>query len=141
MRAFHERLRVANDLSALVQVRQLVARAVAEGGFDARLVNRMQIAVDEAVTNIIEHGYAAAPRGSASIELTLDVHAEQFRIEIRDQGAAFDPMSTAEIDIRRHVDAGRGGGLGVFLMRSIMDVVDYHGEAGKGNRLVLIKRR
>jgi anti-sigma regulatory factor (Ser/Thr protein kinase) len=139
MSGFHQRLAVANDLSALVQVRQLVARSVAEGGFDARSLNRMQIAVDEAVTNIIEHGYSATPRGVARIELALDVTPTEFRIEIVDQGARFDPTSTAEIDIRRHVDSGRGGGLGVFLMRSIMDVVDYHSE-GRFNRLVLIKR-
>jgi serine/threonine-protein kinase RsbW len=102
-------------------------------------LNRLQIAVDEAITNIIEHGYADQPRGSATIELHVDVNPERFRIEIIDHGVTFDPNKMSDIDIQAHAASGRAGGLGVFLMRKIMDQVDYHYKAGTRNQLVLVK--
>jgi serine/threonine-protein kinase RsbW len=141
MKAFHRDLVISNDLAHLSQVRDLISDGVNEGGFPAQFLNRLQIAVDEAVTNIIEHGYAGQPRGSAAIDLHVDVTADKFRIEIDDQGATFDPNQMSDIDIQSHVAAGRSGGLGVFLMRKIMDQVDYQYKAGKKNQLVLVKLR
>ena len=46
-----------------------------------------------------------------------------------------------DVDIQRHVRAGNCGGLGVFLMRKIMDLIEYHAETGQKNRLVLVKYR
>jgi serine/threonine-protein kinase RsbW len=137
----HLELGITNDLAFLVQVRELVAQAVKESGFPTQFINRLQIAVDEAVTNIIEHGYAGQPRGKGEIAIRLDVTPERFRIEIADDGASFDPNALSDLDIASHVAQGNHGGLGVFLMRKIMDVVDYRFEHGVRNRLVLVKNR
>ena len=139
MKAWHKDLSITNDLTWLAQVRDLITSAVNDGGFPAHFLNRLQIAVDEAITNIIEHGYADQPRGTATIELHVDVNPERFRIEINDQGASFDPNKMTDIDIQAHAANGRAGGLGVFLMRKIMDQVDYHYKAGTKNQLVLVK--
>ncbi len=141
MTTFHQDLLLTNDLAVLPQVRDLVATAVVKGGFPEQLLNRLQIAVDEAVTNIIEHGYEERPRGSAHIQISVSVNPDEFRVSIIDQGQSFDPGTLGDIDIDRHVAAGKSGGLGVFLMRKIMDVVDYHYETGKRNRLMLVKYR
>ena len=141
MKSYRQDLTISNDLAYLAQVRDLVSRGVQEGDFPAHFLNRLQIAVDEAVTNIIEHGYAEQPRGSAAIELHIDVNQERFRIEIVDHGQTFDPNQLSDVDIQVHVSAGRAGGLGVFLMRKIMDQVDYHYKAGTKNQLVLVKLR
>lgn len=140
MPAITRSVAIVNDMACLPQVRELVLRGVRDSGFPALFVNRMQIAVDEAVTNIIEHGYDGRPRGTASIWLALQASAAEFRIDIFDEGERFDPQSMADLDIESHVHAGHAGGLGVFLMRRIMDIVDYHCEKGQRNRLVLIKR-
>lgn len=137
----HQELTITNDLATLAQVRDLVSRSVLAGGFPAAWTNRLQIAVDEAVTNIIEHGYQDQARGSAAIHLATQVSDEEFAITISDQGMRFDPNGMSDIDISKHVASGHNGGLGVFLMRRIMDVVDYRFENGKGNRLILIKYR
>lgn len=139
--AFRQEIAIVNDLACLAEVRDLVHRAVQGGRFPEQYLNRLQIAVDEAVTNIIEHGYEDRPRGSAKVEVRVDADPDRFRIEIIDMGATFDPNESDDIDIRRHVENGRAGGLGVFLMRKIMDVVDYHHETGRHNRLVMIKHR
>jgi anti-sigma regulatory factor (Ser/Thr protein kinase) len=137
----HLELTITNDLASLAEVRDAVSRAVREGGFPQQYVNRLQIAVDEAVTNIIEHGYADQQRGRGSIWITIDVSKDRFRIEVADNGTTFDPNTLTDMDIAKHVAAGSSGGLGVFLMRKIMDVVDYRFEAGVKNRLVLVKNR
>lgn len=139
---FHEQLNITNDLSWLAQVRDLIQRGVVDGHFPEAFLNRLQIAVDEAVTNIIEHGYEDTPRGSATIEVVVDVNHERYRVDIIDQGLSFDPGKSAdEVDIAAHVAQGKSGGLGIFLMRRIMDQVDYHFRAGKKNQLSLVKFR
>jgi serine/threonine-protein kinase RsbW len=138
---FQHQLTISNDHAYLAQVRDLVSRGVATGGFPGHFLNRLQIAVDEAVTNIIEHGYAGQPRGSAHIDILVEVDRERFRIQISDNGLSFDPNQMSDIDIQTHVAAGKAGGLGVFLMRKIMDQVDYQYQTGKQNRLTLVKMR
>lgn len=138
---FHHQLTISNDHAYLAQVRDLVSRGVGIGEFPGHFLNRLQIAVDEAVTNIIEHGYAGQARGSAAIEITVDVDSERFRIQISDNGLSFDPNQMSDIDIQSHVAAGKAGGLGVFLMRKIMDQVDYQYQKGKKNQLTLVKLR
>lgn len=139
MKTWHQDLTITNDLTWLTQVRDLVTSSVTEGGFPVHFINRLKVAVDEAITNIIDHGYADQPRGSATIELHVDVSPERFRIEINDQGASFDPNKMSDIDIQAHAATGSSGGLGVFLMRKIMDQVDYHYKTGTKNQLVLVK--
>ena len=134
-------LEVPNDLSCLPQVREFIRTGVERGGFPASYLNRLQIAVDEAVTNIIEHGYAGVTPGGAKVTLTIRVDAERFRIVIEDDGRSFDPQQLPEVDVKKHATAGHSGGLGIFLMRRVMDEIEYHYENGKRNRLVLVKNR
>ncbi len=138
---FQRNLTITNDLRALVQVRDLVRVGVEKSGFPAQYLNRLQIAVDEAVTNIIEHGYEKSPVGGAEIEMDLSIDGDRFRMVIEDHGTSFAPENLGDVDIESHVKAGKSGGLGVFLMRKIMDVIEYHAEKGKKNRLVLVKFR
>jgi serine/threonine-protein kinase RsbW len=141
MSGFQQKLTISNDMAYLSQVRDLVNRGVIQGGFPTHFLNRLQIAIDEAITNIIEHGYAEEPRGNATIDLQIDVTTERFCIRIIDRGRAFDPNQMSDVDIQQHVAGGKTGGLGVFLMRKIMDQVDYHYQVGKENLLTLIKMR
>jgi serine/threonine-protein kinase RsbW len=141
MARHHQALIITHDLACLPQVRELVSVAVQQGGFPTNQLNRLQIAVDEAITNIIEHGYEGKPYGAAHIQITVSVTPDEFRVTIVDQGSSFDPGESKDIDIQKHVAMGHSGGLGVFLMRKIMDVVDYHYETGRRNRLLLVKYR
>ncbi len=140
MSSFHRHeLRIGADVRELERVRREVAEAISIGGFPETYTNRILIAVDEAVTNIIEHGYEEPDEGS--IEIVCEVEPDTFTISIIDQGESFDPRSMTDVDIQRHVAAGKAGGLGIFLIRKIMDVVDYHHETGQHNRLTMVKRR
>lgn len=138
---FRSHLTIGNDLAELPRVRELVRQGVDQGAFPVHYLNRLQIAVDEAITNIIEHGYAGVAAGTAAIRMTLLVDGRSFRITIEDNGASFDPEEIADVDIEQHVRTGKTGGLGVFLMRRIMDHIEYHYDAGKRNQLILVKNR
>jgi serine/threonine-protein kinase RsbW len=138
---FHQHLSISNDPAYLSQVRDLVSKGVNIGAFPMSYLNRLQIAVDEAVSNIIEHGYSGQPRGTATIEISVEVDEAQFKIVIVDHGLTFDPNQMSDVDINQHAAAGKAGGLGVFLMRKIMDRVDYQFQSGKKNQLMLVKYR
>ncbi len=135
-----EHRRLPGDLGILAEVRALVAQVIGLGGFPDALRQRMQLAVEEAVTNVIRHGLDRCPADRRAIELGLLAGRDEFRVELLDHGAAFDPRCLAEPDLAAHVAAGRSHGLGVLLMRRLMDDIDYRPGAGGANRLVMIKR-
>jgi serine/threonine-protein kinase RsbW len=106
------------------------------GGADARLVYHVQMAVDEACTNVFEHAYGGRP---GRLELEFECVAQCLRIHIRDWGRAFDPEGVHEPDPSQPLHERRAGGLGVFLMRKLMDRVEYSFDESRGNCLTLEK--
>lgn len=130
-------LRVSNDTRNLINVRNFVQGMIRRSALDPMEENKVILAVDEAISNIIEHGYGPNRNGSIEVEITTD--ARSFIVTIRDEGRVFDPKSREKIDIERHVREGRRRGLGIFLMRRIMDEVRYAYRDDRRNELVLIK--
>jgi serine/threonine-protein kinase RsbW len=134
-------LNITNDTACLAQVRAMVQEGIDASEFPGQMAGQVQLAVDEAVTNIIEHAYIGVQRGLGTIKLCQTIADDRYQMIIEDNGLSFEPTRKVDLDIREHVRQGRSGGLGIFLMRRIMDVVDYSFEAGVCNRLLLIKYR
>jgi len=132
-----DRLTVANDTRHLLAVRDFISRMARQGGLALEEVHKIVLAIDEAVTNIIEHGYNKGEQGT--IEIEADWEQNQFRVVIRDSARVFNPESIPAPDMTEHVKAGRKKGLGLFLMRQIMDEVRYRYKDGVQNELTLIK--
>lgn len=137
MSAINETLRITNDTKNLIKVREFMSRMIRSSALPPNEENKVILAVDEAVSNIIEHGYEARIEGY--IDITVDVTDEQFKIRIVDTGKNFDPDRIRDPNILEHVRAGKRKGLGIFLMRQIMDEVRYIFKEGVHNELVLIK--
>lgn len=116
-------------------VRALAGEGASLAGFGDEDRGRIEIAVVEGFSNIIRHGYGG--RTDQRIELRLRVPEGTFRIEMDDWATFVDPSRIAS----RPLDDVRPGGLGVHLMRSTMDVVDYVRNRHGGTTLVLEKRR
>lgn len=135
--ALHDTLVVTNDTRFLIIVRDFVQRMIRQSALDATEENKIILAVDEAISNIIEHGYDPDQEGSIEIEIEAD--ARVFKVVIRDEGRVFDPENKGDVDIENHVSAGKKKGLGIFLMRRIMDEVRYTYKEGNRNELTLIK--
>jgi serine/threonine-protein kinase RsbW len=126
-----------NDTSELDRLRSFVSGAVAGTAFSTLDQRKIVMAVDEAVSNIIEHAYDESVTGTIDIE--LEFGADRLTIFIRDSGRSFDPNAVREMCVDDHVRNARRRGLGIFLMRRIMDEVHYNFKEGVRNELVLIK--
>jgi serine/threonine-protein kinase RsbW len=135
----HREMVVPNDTGYLVAVREEVTRVVSESAFSARDRKLIIVAVDEAVTNIMEHAYDNDLEGELDIELILEYDATRFEVIIRDSGKEFDLRSLQVPDVREHVKNGSRHGLGIFLIRQIMDEINYNFVQGVRNELQLIK--
>ena len=132
-------LKVPNATQHLVEVREAVQGVVSQSAFPARDARLIVLAVDEAVTNIMEHAYEEKREDELDIEMVLTADATKFEVVIRDSGKHFNPDGIREPDVRKHVREGRRHGLGIFLMRKIMDEVNYKFKHGVRNELQMIK--
>lgn len=133
-----DKLVITNDTKYLATVRNFTAQMVALSRLPRTDENKIVLAVDEAVTNVIEHGYEPNQVGPVEIEILIDDSA--FTIYIRDQAKAYDPQTKQDPDIMEHLKSGKKKGLGVFLIRQIMDEVQYKFKGGVQNELMMVKR-
>lgn len=90
------------------------------------------------MANVIGYAYPKGMRGH--VEVTADVKDEVLTLVIKDHGNPFDPTQHAEVDIDAELDERTIGGLGIHLVRTIMDTVEYQRTADGYNRLVLTKK-
>jgi serine/threonine-protein kinase RsbW len=123
----------------LARLATFVAVAAAEVGFDDTQVNRIELAVDEACSNIIDHAYMGEP---GDIQLIVSVEPQHLlTIVLIDQGQSFNPDHVPAYAPCTSLDEARIGGLGIHLMRQAMDDVCYEfGVPGIGNRLTMKKQ-
>lgn len=121
----------------LLEVREFVLDAARQFGFGEEEASKIVLAVDEACTNIIKHAYHYAP--DKRIEITIYRQDGEFEVRITDEGKAFDPATVTLPDIKQHLTHYRRGGLGVYLMRKLMDKVEYSLSKGRKNEVRLTK--
>jgi serine/threonine-protein kinase RsbW len=122
---------------SLKDVREIIETACAKYKISKKTVYEITLAVDEACTNIIKHAYHNS--SDKQINISLTVSEKLFEIKLTDTGEHFDPSKIPNPDIRESQKQKKGGGLGVFLMKKIMDEVKYK-TIGNKNELTLIKK-
>ena len=128
---------IGAEISALTDVLDRIGNLLRQHGLSGDLISDIELAVDEAVTNSILHGYGGTETGT--ITLIIQVHADRVDVEIEDQGVPFDPTAFKPVvhdgDIAERVP----GGLGIVLIRNVMDTITYRREK-ESNVLHLEKR-
>ena len=124
-------------LEKLADIRTFVEESCRRAGAADSVCFDLKLAVDEACTNIIEHGYSGQP---GSISLTVESAAGTLRVIIQDRGRPFDPARLRAADVTSAPEERPIGGLGWHLIRTSMDEVDYERDPAGGNRLTLTKR-
>jgi serine/threonine-protein kinase RsbW len=129
-------LRLANDLAAMEGLADAVERFSATHRLPSEVQNALFVSVDEAVSNAISHGYAAGARGE--IVVRLHRRAGSVVLEIEDDGQSFDPLQAPPPDLTLPLEARPIGGLGIHLIRQLMDDVSYVRRDGR-NVLILTK--
>jgi serine/threonine-protein kinase RsbW len=124
---------------ALDAMRQFVCQAADDVGMNESDSYKVQLAVDEACSNIIEH--ACGGECGDEIEITCSAASDRLTIMIRDHGEPFDPDSAPAPDLEADLENRPIGGLGIYLMKRLMDDVRYEVLGGAGNVLTLVKYR
>lgn len=124
-------------LDNLESMLQFIRNGAEQQGFSKKDINRIQVAAEEALVNVISYAY---PDDGGDVEIRCNAKgAEGLVIEIIDWGIPFDPLSLPEPDIEAPPEERELGGLGIHIMRNIMDEVSYKRE-GDRNILTLLKR-
>jgi serine/threonine-protein kinase RsbW len=122
----------------LDEIREYVGRTARDAGFSDRTVYAVQLAADEAASNIIEHAYGSRP--DRSFRLRCACNGDRLMMMFLDRGKSFDFSKVDKPDVTADLSKRKIGGLGVFLMHKLMDEVVYK-VTSSGNFLILIKRK
>jgi serine/threonine-protein kinase RsbW len=132
-----DKLEINSRTENLAEIREFINSAAAESGFSKEAIDNIILAVDEACTNIIKHAYKYFPDGK--IVLNLKTDKKTFTIDIIDYGKSFEPGLVPNPDLQKYFNEKRVGGLGMYLMKSLMDEVKYISVPGKYNQVSLTK--
>lgn len=130
-------LAVPAQFENLALIGDFIAGVARRAGFDEKGVFNLQLACDEACTNVIEHAYGGRP---GRIRIAVSVHPDRIQIEVHDTGRPFDPSAVRAPDLEAPLERRETGGLGLHFMHSIMDEVRFEFGEG-GNRLTMVKGR
>ena len=132
-----EILKIDSRTDQLVAVREFVSRVATDSGFNEEDVSKIALAVDEACMNVIKHAYEYDAK--KKIEVSVETGNGEFKVSIADTGKQFNPNGVKVPDMEEYFSNYRRGGLGVYLMKSLMDKVEYEIEPGKRNQVRLTK--
>ena len=132
-----EECKVPADIKYLGEMRNFVTHVGRKYGIPERILNSFKLAIDEAGTNIIRHAYRD---WDGFVTLRILIRNRDVTVSLIDQGHTFDLRRVRDPDLQRYVDIGKKGGLGIFIIRRVVDAIDYR-KTVEGNELKLIKNR
>jgi serine/threonine-protein kinase RsbW len=126
------RIELPARFASLDNVRAFVSRAAKECGMDYNTVCEVELAVDEAFTNIIEHAYGG--ESHEQIECTCQQASDRLIIVLKDCGNPFDPTIVPEPDVNAGLEKREVGGLGMYFINELVDEVRYSFTSGPEGR-------
>jgi anti-sigma regulatory factor (Ser/Thr protein kinase) len=130
-------IRIPSETGHLAEVRAFDREAVVTFGAGAAVGDDLVQAVDEAVCNVIVHGY----RGVAGeIEVSAETNDGRIEIRILDRSERFDPTAARAPDLTVPPLARKPGGMGIHLVRTATDEVHHRARSDGGNELLLVRR-
>jgi anti-sigma regulatory factor (Ser/Thr protein kinase) len=127
----------AGKVEAVPDIIAFVAGAARAWGVHPTRLMQLELAVEEAVVNICLYAYEVPP---GEVLVRVEPEDDRFIVELVDEGVPFDPLAVEEPDLRAGAGERELGGLGIVLVRRVMDEVGYAREAGR-NVLRLVIRR
>ena len=137
-------IQTPSDSSYLAHIREFIVDLARKIGFSEDDVAKVEMSVDEACSNVVEHAYAAGKQWhwqhrNPEIRLTIRIEDHRLVIEINDHGQKFDFGTYRPDKIHDRVGAMQTGGYGIAIMRQFMDEATYSSSAATGNTLRLVK--
>lgn len=133
----HQSLKIEGRFKEIALLNDLIETGAKEAGFGDRDSYALQLAVCEALENIITHGYKG--ESDQKIEAHIDAIPGELRIELWDDAPPFNPAN-GPVEIDWSEDDPPVGGLGLLIIHKVMDEVNYK-RKGKRNWLRMLKRK
>lgn len=127
-----------NDIAEIPQLSAFIDSFAEEAGLDFSLTMSLNLAMEEAVVNVMEYAYPEGTVGKVNISASAE--GDDVEFVISDSGTAFDPTAKDEVNIDLGVEDRQIGGLGIHLVRNIMDDIKYERKDDK-NILTLYKNK
>lgn len=132
-------LRVPGTPHALPKIRQLVVESAERCGFDGENVAKIEMAVGEACSNIVEHAYRTLPQ-ALDLEVKVFEHSDRLEILILDYSTINFPVDQMTgLPLDDYLETQQRRGLGLYIIRNFVDFVEHRFICGQGNELRLVK--
>lgn len=122
----------------LARIADFIQEVADAWSLTARQTYHVQMACDEACTNIIQHAYGEDETGP--IDIRFELNSDRCVITIRDYGRPFDPDDVPVPDVTAPLEERTIGGLGLFFMRQLMDELHFEFDPEEGNLLTMVKK-
>jgi len=122
----------------MAQIRGFIDYVGRRYSYSSKDIHATKLAVEEACTNIMRHGYKGIPYGEITIKILI--RRLSISVILIDQGQTFDPRTVNKPDIFKSVEMGKMGGLGIMMIRKLMDEL-YYDVTDQGNEFRLVKYR
>lgn len=116
------RLDLPADMDHLTALMDFVTAQAQAAGLGPQDLYRVDLAAEEILTNVIKYAY---PHGGGRVEVACGLQGSAFVMEFRDQGTPFDPLSAGDPPLSEDIHERPVGGLGIHLVRQVMDQVAY----------------
>ena len=130
-------LLIKNDVHEVSKFSAFMKSVMEKMGVETSLARKLRLAVEEAVVNVIDYAYPAGQEGDIEVRMMFD--GETLKTVIIDSGVAFDPTAKEKADTSLSIEDRQIGGLGILLVRELMDSINYERAEGQ-NFLTLIKK-
>ena len=131
------KLRIPSLTVNLQIIREFVIKVATKAGFNEENQEQIALAVDEACTNVIKHAHKYNSR--KPIEILLYIDSKKIKIIISDKGSGFDVSKVKDPDLKKYIKESRHSGLGIYLIKALMDDVKYAFKPGVRNTVEMIK--
>lgn len=131
------RLTIENEPGEVARVNAAFTEFAGAHAVPASVRRSLNVALDELLHNTIAHGFSGRKEGAVTIDVELGT--DRLTVTLTDDGQPFNPLVAASPDTARSVEERPVGGLGIHLVRQLMDEIRYHRRAGR-NVVTLVKR-
>lgn len=132
-----ENLILHNDVAEVTMLAAWVEQLGEEIGLDMPEVFQLNLALEEAVVNVMNYAY----EGEGLIKLSVDSKGQEVIFKLEDEGREFDPTQVEDPDITLSAEEREIGGLGIFLVQQFMESVDYCRKDGKNILTMIYKKK
>lgn len=130
-------LKIPSQTDNLELIREFVSKVAEKVGFGDDDINKIELAIDEACTNVVKHAYDDKKNNSIGIAIKLDY--DRFIVIVTDTGKGFDVNKIKTPDMKEYLAEMRVGGLGLYLIHSLMDEVHFDLNPGIKNEVQMVK--